>query len=124
MQPITATPLPSKGIVVYFPDIPRIPSYFLKLDIYFSPSNPLFHWVQCDNTSKLLWTTTTSKDRKGILFVYQTQADLPRGFYTLAATLMSNEQSKKGTLTVGLPLPEAFLAVGVPYSTFPSITLT
>ena len=122
MNPITPIPYINKGIIVYFPNIETI-KYLVKLEIYYSQNNPLFDWVNCYNSEVKIWEQTTTKDDFGILFLYRTTVDLQPGFYTIKATMLSNQQSKTGEITVGLYQTTPYLAIGVPYSMYPPITL-
>ena len=123
MNPINVTPYISTGIAVFFPTIEFIGNYLIKLEVYYSQSNPLFDWVNCNNSEVKLWEQTASKDSTGLLFLYQTPQALLPGFYTIKGNLLSTQQSKTGQLTIGLNQSTPYLAIGIPYSMYPPITL-
>ena len=123
MNPININPLIPKGIVVYFPNIEFTEKYLIKLEVFFSQYNPLFDWVNCTNSEIKIWEQVTGNDPSGVLFLYQRTTDLVAGFYTIKATLLSSQQSKKGLLNIGLYQSTPYLAIGIPYSMYPPITL-
>jgi len=123
MQPIDILPFLSKGITVFFPAIETNSRYLIKLEIYYSENNPLFDWVNCSKSELKIWEQVIQGNPAGTLFLYQTDNTLNAGFYTIRGTMLSDQQPKVGQLTVGLIQPTPYLAIGIPYSMYPPITL-
>lgn len=123
MEPIDILPFLSKGITVYCPALERLSNYLIKLEIFYSQYNPLFDWINCNNSELKIWEQTVREDPAGTLFLYQTSNDLAAGFYSIRVTVLSDQQPKVGQLTIGLIQPTPYLAIGIPYSMYPPITL-
>lgn len=123
MEPINTLPFLSKGITVYCPTLERLSKYLIKIEIFYTQYNPLFDWINCNNSELKIWEETVREDSNGTLFLYQTDKDLNAGFYTIKITLLSEQQPKVGQLLVGLIQPTPYLAIGIPYSMYPPIIL-
>lgn len=106
-----------KGIAVY---APYLYEGCLRVEIYFSPNNPLLSFMSCSNTQHKIWETTSSQSPTGTLFIYQT--DLTLGFYTVV--LSNPSLNKSGSLIVSILRPTKRVVVGLPYSIYPPIDMT
>lgn len=123
MKPIEPVKVIDKGIAVY---VPKADKYrFVKLEILYSKTNPLFSWASCDNSENILWSNTSLQNQNGTLFIYNSNANLSIGFYKInLSAFNTNGGFIKGSLVVGITTDKANLIIGMPYSAFEPITLS
>jgi hypothetical protein len=118
MTPLEPPLVIDKGIGLYSPLVKDITS--LRLEIYFSTTNPLLSFASCSSKEHKLWEVIQLQSPTGTLFLYQAELDL--GFYTL---VLSNEvRDMRGSITLGVLRPTNRIVVGLPYSIYPPIELT
>lgn len=123
MKPIKAPPLVRQGIAVYVPSVANYTQ--AKIEIYYSPTNPLFPSGFCDNNPYRIWQKTDSQFGRGILFVYNSPTILAKGFYKIDITVVNKQQQRlTGSRTIGVLKNKRTLHVGLPYSIFGPISLT
>lgn len=124
MLPINVPPIVNTGIVVYFP---QVITGIINLNIYYSKSNPLLDWVNCDKGESLIYkeSSTVNSAATGVLFTYESDSDLEYGFYRFQANLYNfSELPKTGQLVVGITQDMPRLVIGVPYSVYSPIILS
>ena len=121
MKPITAPKLLSNGIAIYVPT-PE-PYNRTKLEIFYSKKNPLFSYSLCEESPQKIWEKTDVAFDKGSLFLYTTNKPLARGFYKVAITQYTNDQTQRveGFKIYGLLKEKPTLHIGLPYSSFGTI---
>lgn len=124
MKPINLNNSINKGILVFFPALNTSLNYLLKLEIFYTKSNPLFNWINCDNSEQKIFEEVSRESKSGILFNYNIPTDLEAGFYTFKSTLIDSQQPKEGQLTIGLFQNQSYIVIGLPYSMYPPITLS
>ena len=122
MKPIAPPVIIDKGIVVY---APSLPSYrMIKLEIFYTQSNPIFSWIQCDSEQKI-WDSMVEQGENGTLFVYHTLVNLNKGFYNLILTAyQASGYRATGNCLIGLIESKETLHIGLPYSAFPPISMS
>lgn len=123
MRPIKAPALVQQGIAVYVPNVADFTQ--AKIEIFYSPKNPLFGDGFCDNNPYRIWQKTDSQYGRGILFVYNSPTILPKGFYKILITVVNKKQQRlTGARTIGILKDKPTLHIGTPYSTFGPISLS
>lgn len=124
MKPIQAPKLLEKGIAVF---VPALENYsHIKLEIFYSPKNPLFSWSFCEESPFKIWEKNDVSYDAGIAFLYKTTNNLDNGFYKIMITATSNgrDQQIRGSQTYGILNDKETLYIGFPYSTFAPISLS
>jgi hypothetical protein len=123
MKPIKAEKVVERGIAIY---VPRIGGYTkAKIEIYYSPKNPLFEWSFCEDSPYKIWEKIENQFSKGVLFIYNSPTLLPKGFYRIQLKTINKEGGVlQGSKTYGLIRPKSSLHVGLPYSSLSPITLS
>lgn len=124
MLPISPPSIIEKGIAIYCPPLSNSSTNLIRIDIYYSPNNPHLSWLTCETSKALIWTSTSTQTPEGILFLYQTLSDLDLGFYTIKITSVSKSSNAEGSITIGIIKPTPTLVIGLPYSTYPVISLS
>lgn len=124
MKPIKAPRLLQTGIAVYVPAISEFD--LVKLQIFYSPNNPLFNWSYCDESPYLIWEKTDQNFDRGLLFLYNTNKALNTGYYKIDITMTNNsrDQTLQGSQVYGVLDRRNTLYIGLPYSAFPPIDVT
>lgn len=123
MKPIAPPFIIKNGIAVFFPVIGKAAA-LVTLEIYYTRSNPIFSWLNCDTAQSKIWSKSIQQSPTGTLFLYETDKDLPLGFYTIAAKLnRASSSTMSGQITVGVITPTPRLIIGLPYSIYPPIDL-
>ena len=124
MKPIAAPKLLEKGIAVFVPAIEGFSN--IKIEIFFSPKNPLFSWSYCEESPFKIWEKSDISFNSGIIFLYKTTNDLSQGFYKI--TITATDDNRTGTITgsetYGILQEKETLYIGFPYSSFESISLS
>lgn len=130
MKPIEPFPIVDSGIGVY---TPFYKGYrYMKIEIYYFKSNPLFSWATCESDTNKLWeqmvvqeeSEYTEGNEKGTLFIYYSNGNLKQGFYKIKlAAFKGTGESIEGSLTVGVLKEKKRLIIGMPYSVYSSILL-
>lgn len=122
MKPIKAPRLTENGIVLYVPPVVGFPN--VKVEIFYSPKNPLFAWAYCEGSPQKIWEKIDTNFDKGIMFIYN--RNLLKGFYKVSIS-MSDEnvtQILRGSEVYGLLKEKPTLYIGLPYSTFSTISVS
>ena len=123
MKPIKPPILVQQGIAIYVPNINKYSQ--AKIEIFYSPKNPLFAWSFCDENPFKIWEKVDKQFDKGILFIYNSPTILAKGFYKIQLTLLSRDGGfLEGSKIYGLLQPKANLHIGLPYSAFPPISVS
>jgi hypothetical protein len=124
MKPIKALSIIDKGIVVYVPSKEAFTK--TKIDIYYSPKNPLFSYSYCEDSPSKIWSKKDNLFDKGTLFIYNTDKPLKKGFYKINLTMYDQSQTRlvEGSNTYAILKEKNTLYIGVPYSSFGPILLT
>ena len=122
MKPIAPPRIVRQGIAIYVPSLDKFTQ--AKIEIFYSPKNPLFAWSFCDENPYEIWEKLDYQYEKGIIFIYNSPTILPKGFYKIQITVLSNNgSSKTGSKVYGLLTPKESLHIGFHYSAFPTIPL-
>ncbi len=118
MKPITPPSIIKYGIVVYVPSKDTFTKS--KIEIYYSPNNPLFSYSHCAESTSKIWEKKDTNFNKGSLYIYSTSEALAPGFYQIKLTMYDNYQTKfiEGSNTYGILNKKDTLHIGLPYSTF------
>jgi len=121
MKPIQAPKIIQTGIVVFVPAV--IEFDLVRLQIFYSPKNPLFSWSFCDESPYLIWEKTDQNFDRGLMFTYQTRNALDSGYYKIDVTMTNNTRTEEisGSQIYGVLQQRNTLYVGLPYSAFPPI---
>jgi len=124
MKPIKAPQLISNGIAIYVPSIE--PYNNTKLEIFYSAKNPLFSYSICEESPQKIWEKKDISFDKGSLFLYTTSNLLAKGFYKIQIVQSDSNQTRflEGSHVYGLLKEKPTLYIGLPYSTFPPITVS
>jgi hypothetical protein len=124
MKPITAPKLIANGIAVYVPTVATF--NHTKLEIFYSPKNPLFGYALCEESPQKIWEKKDTSFDKGSLFLYTTSEPLAKGFYKVQITQYNANQTevREGFQVYGLLKEKPTLYIGLPYSTFGPILVT
>jgi hypothetical protein len=124
MKPIQPPFIIKYGIVVYVPS--KDDYNKSKIEIYYSPKNPLFDYSQCNEANSKIWEKKDTMFNKGTLYLYTTNEPLKKGFYQIKLTMYDNFQTKfiEGINTYGILKEKDTLHIGIPYSTFGPILTT
>lgn len=124
MKPIKAPSIVNTGIVIYVPTQEDYRN--CKLEIFYSPKNPLFSYSHCEPSPSKIWEKKDISYDKGSLFIYSTNKNLARGFYKIHLTIYNINQTKfiEGAQTYGLLKEKPTLYIGLPYSSFGPILAT
>lgn len=124
MKPIAAPSLINNGIVIYVPTQEDFRKS--KIEISYSPKNPLFSYSHCEPSPSKIWEKTDTSFDKGSLFIYETDKPLEKGFYQIRLTIYDINQTKfiEGAQTFGLLKNKPTLYIGLPYSSFGPILAT
>lgn len=123
MKPIKAINIIDKGIAVFCPSISNYSN--IRIEIFYSPKNPLFSSVYCQQDEFKIWEKLDTNRGKGVLFLYNSTESLKKGFYKIYLRAQTQEDTTiSGQETYGLLKPKNTLHIGLPYSTFGHIKLT
>jgi hypothetical protein len=123
MRPTPPPKMVDRGIAVYVPNIDNFQQ--AKIEIFYSPKNPLFAWSFCDENPYKIWEKIDYQYSKGILFIYNSPTILPKGFYKIQIALLNKKGSvRTGARVYGLLNAKETLHIGLPYSAFPTIPVT
>ena len=124
MKPIKAPQLLSNGIAIYVPTVS--PYVSTKLEIFYSAKNPLFSYSICEESPRKIWEKKDTAFDRGSLFLYTTAEPLAKGFYRVNITQYNETQTQfiEGFQVYGLLKEKPALYIGLPYSTFPPITVS
>ena len=124
MKPIRAPRLLQTGIAIFVPGIEDFST--VKIEIFYSPKNPLFAWSFCDESPYKIWEKMDQAFDKGLLFIYNTPTFLSKGYYKIKITMFNTDRSSSliGSETYGILEDKATLYIGLPYSTFAPIQVT
>jgi hypothetical protein len=121
MKPIKPPLIIKYGIVVYVPTRENFTKS--KVEIFYSPKNPLFSYAICDDSSSKIWEKKDTSFNKGSLYIYNTSQELKKGFYQIKITMYDIYQTKviEGSNTYGVLTNKDSLYIGLPYSSFEPI---
>lgn len=124
MKPIEPPQLVKYGIVIYVPSKEAFNKS--KVEIYYSPKNPLFSYAHCEESNSKIWEKKDTSFNKGSLYIYNTSNRLNKGFYQIKITMYDLYQTRllEGSNTYGLLTKKDNLYIGLPYSTFDSILVS
>ncbi len=123
MRPVAPPKMVERGIAVYVPNIDNFEQ--AKIEIFYSPRNPLFAWSFCDDNPYKIWERIDYQYQKGILFVYNSPTILPIGFYKIQITLLNKKgTTRSGSSIYGLLNAKETLHIGLPYSSLPTISVS
>ena len=124
MKPIAAPKLLEKGIAVFVPAIQDFSN--IKIEIFYSPKNPLFSWSDCEESPFKIWEKSDVSFDAGIIFLYKITNNLDQGFYKVTITATNNNQTEviTGSETYGILQEKETLYIGFPYSSFEPISLS
>lgn len=120
MKPIKPPEIVNQGIAIYVPNIDNYEQ--AKIEIFYSPKNPLFAWSYCGDSPYKIWEKVDTQFDKGILFIYNSPTILPKGFYKINIRLLNRSGSfLEGSKIYGLLTSKLNLHIGLPYSSFAPI---
>lgn len=124
MKPINPPNIVKYGIVIYVPSKENFNKS--KIEISYSPKNPLFSYSHCEESSSKIWEKKDTSFNKGTLYVYSISQPLKIGFYQIKLTMFDNYQTKflEGSNTYAVLQEKSNLYIGVPYSAFGPILVT
>ena len=124
MKPIKAPELLSNEIAIYVPTVE--PYMNSKVEIFYSAKNPLFSYSVCEESPQKIWEKKDIAFDKGSLFLYTSSNPLAKGFYKINITQFNSTQTQfiEGSQVYGLLKEKPTLYIGLPYSTFPPISLS
>lgn len=125
MKSIEPIRLVEKGIVVYVPTINPDNYKYIKIEIYYTESNPIFSWVLCDTGITKIWEATSGVQKNGTLFVYSTYDNLKLGYYKIVVTSFNSTGGLiRGETLIGIHTEKERLVIGMPYSAYEPIVLS
>lgn len=114
----------TRGILVYVPPYKKEYSTTnVRLQIYYSESDPKLKWFQCDNTLSLIFEKTSLIQPNGNIFIGD--FDLIKGYYSFKVRILTPAIGElNGSQVIGFTKqPTEPLVIGLPYSIYPPITM-